>query len=156
MGSGSIRLDSALTEIKTVRVIIISGVRVIIQALLVLHLTALAVCSYAADSQDTVSYGAKVRFGVDRTLRFPGFELTYMGKRHVTPPQYPRGWWIHDFKVRGKGREQTVSWSAGTGDIGPTRFKVNGSVFQVELSHSDKLGPLREDELVVSSLGVIP
>ena len=131
--------------------IITSGVRVIVRTLLVLHLTALAVCSYAGDSPDAVPYGSKVRFGLDRTLRFPDFEMTYMGKRHVTPPQYPRGWWIHDFKVRGKGGEQTVSWSAGTGDIGPTRFKVNGADFQVELSRSDKLGSLREDELVVSS-----
>lgn len=132
--------------------VIISGVRVIIQTLLVLHLTALAVCSYAGDSQDTVAYGSRVGFGRDRTLRFPDFGLTYMGKRHVTPPQYPRGWWIHDFKVRSKGDEQTVSWSAGTGDIGPTRFKVSGAIFQIELSRSDKLGPLRENELVVSSV----
>lgn len=133
--------------------IIISGVRIILQTLLVVHLTTLAVCSYAGDSQDTVVYGSKVRFRLDRTLRFPGFELTYMGKRHVTPPQYPRGWWIHDFKVRSKGDEQTVSWSAGTGDIGPTRFRVQGAPFQIELSRSDKLGPLREDELVVYPVG---
>jgi hypothetical protein len=75
-----------------------------------------------------------------------------MGKRHVTPTQFPRGWWVHDFKVRGKGDEQTVSWSAGTGDIGPTRFVVNGTQFQIELSRSDKLGRLRDDEMVVSSV----
>jgi hypothetical protein len=128
--------------------IVISGVRVIVHTLLVLHLSILA--SYAGDSPGTVAYGSKVRFGLDRTLRFPDFEMTYLGKRHVTPPQYPRGWWIHDFKVRGKDGEQTVSWSAGTGDIGPTRFKVNGADFQIELSRSDKLGSLRDDELVVS------
>lgn len=129
--------------------IVISGARVIAHTLLVLLLSVLA-SSYAGDSSGTVAYGSKVRFDLDRPLRFPDFEMTYMGKRHVTPPQYPRGWWIHDFKVRGKGGEQTVSWSAGTGDIGPTRFKVNGADFQIELSRSDKLGLLREDELVVS------
>jgi hypothetical protein len=136
--------------------IIISAVRVIASALLAVHLFALAPCSYAGDSSDTVVYGSKVEFSAGRTLRFPDFELTYMGKRHVTPPRYPRGWWIHDFKVRSKGGEQTVSWSAGTGDIGPTRFKVNGAAFQVELSRSDKLGLLREDEMVVFSLNVAP
>ena len=130
--------------------IITSWFRIIVQTLLVVHLT--AACSQAGESPDIVLYGSKVRFALDRTLRFPDFEMNYMGKRHVTPPQYPRGWWIHDFRVRGKGGEQTVSWSSGTGDIGPTRFKVNGADFQVELSHSDKLGSLREDELVVSSL----
>lgn len=65
-------------------------------------------------------------------------------------PRNSRGWWTYDFKFRGKGDEQTVSWSAGTGDIGPTRFRVNGTDFQIELSRSDELGPLREDEMVVS------
>ena len=129
--------------------IVTTKVRVIAHTLLVLHLGTLASC-YADGPSGTFAYGAKVRFGLDGTLRFPDFEMTYLGKRHVTPPQYPRGWWIHDFKVRGKDHEQTVSWSAGTGAIGPTRFKVNGADFQVELSHSDKLGSLREDELVVS------
>jgi hypothetical protein len=131
--------------------IVIFGARVIAQTLLVLHLSILA-SSYVGDSSGAFAYGSKVRFGLDRTLRFPDFEMTYLGKRHVTPPQYPRGWWIHDFKVRGKDGEQTVSWSAGTGDIGPTCFKVNGADFQIELSRSDKLGSLRGDELVVSPI----
>jgi hypothetical protein len=129
--------------------IIISTVRVIVRTLLILHLSALAACS-AAGSSNTAAYGSKVEFSAGRTLRFPDFELTYMGKRHVTSPPYPRGWWIHDFKVRSNGDEQTVSWSAGTGDIGPTRFIVNGTQFQIELSRSDKLGKLRDDEMVVS------
>jgi hypothetical protein len=130
--------------------IIIAGVRVSVVALLVSHLSVLAACSHAADSLDTVAYESKVRFRMDRTVHYTDFQVIYIGKRHVAPPQYPRGWWTYDFKVRGKGDEQTVSWSAGTGDIGPTRFKVNGTDFQIELSRSDKLGPLREDEMVVS------
>jgi hypothetical protein len=136
--------------------IIISVVRIIASALLAVHLFSLGVCSYAGDSSDTAAYGSKVKFSAGHALRFPDFELIYIGKRHVTPPPYPRGWWMHDFKVRSKGGEQTVSWSAGTGDIGPTRFKVNGAAFQIELSRSDKLGLLREDEMVVSSLDAAP
>jgi hypothetical protein len=127
-------------------------VRVMASGLLFVHLLALAACSHAEEASNAVAYGAKVKFSVGRTLHFPDFDLTYVGKRRVMPPQYPRGWWIHDFKVRAKSDEQTVSWSAGTGDIGPTRFKVNGTDFQIELSHSDKLGALREDEAVVSSI----
>jgi hypothetical protein len=126
------------------------GVRVIVCTLIVLH--ALTACSHAGDFPDTVSYGSKVRFRTDRVVRYPDFQVTYVGKRHVAPPQYPRGWWTFDFKVRGKDGEQTVSWSAGTGDIGPTRFVVNGAQFQIELSRSDKLGQLRDDEMVVSSV----
>jgi hypothetical protein len=124
--------------------------KVITGAFLFVHLLAFTVSPRAAEPPDTATYGAKQKFSVDRTLHFPEFDLTYVGKRRVTPPQYPRGWWTYDFKVRGKSGEQTVSWSAGTGDIGPARFKVDNAEFQIELSRSDKLGPLREGELVVS------
>jgi hypothetical protein len=103
--------------------IVIPGVRVIAYTLLMVHLGAVAASSHAAVSSETVAYGSKVRFGAGRTLRYPDFQVSYMGKHHVTPPQYPRGWWTYDFKVRGKVDEQTVSWSGGTGDIGPTRYK---------------------------------
>jgi hypothetical protein len=120
-------------------------------AFLFVHLLTFAIPARAGEASDAAAYGTKVKFSAGRTLRFPDFDLTYAGKRRVTPPQYPRGWWVHDFKVRAKSGEQTVSWSAGTGDIGPARFKVNGIDFQIELSRSDKLGVLREDEVVVSS-----
>jgi hypothetical protein len=136
--------------------IVIAEVRIRLLSLLVLYLSALAACSQAVDSSDPVAYGSKVRFGVDRTLRFPDFQVTFMGKRHVTPPQYPRGWWIYNFKVRERGGEQTLSWSAGTGDIGPTRFTVDGAEFQLELSRSDRLGSLQENEMVVRPVRKLP
>lgn len=132
--------------------IIPNVIRVLASALVAVHLSALAVC-YALGLSDTVAYGSKVSFKAGRTLRFPDFELIHTGKRRVVPPQYPRGWWTYDFTVRTKGGEKTVSWSAGTGDIGPVRFEINGRSFQIELSRSDKLGPLREDEMVVSPVG---
>lgn len=125
--------------------------KVMTSALLLAHLFAFAGCS-EAETPDAVTYGTKVKFSAGRTLYFPDFDLVYVGKRRVTPPQYPRGWSVYDFKVRAKSDEQMVSWSAGTGDIGPIRFKVNGTDFQLELSRSDKLGVLREDEVVVSSV----
>jgi len=126
--------------------------KVMAAAFLFVHLLAFAVAFHAEEAPDAAAYGTKVKFSAGGTLHFPDFDLTYAGKRRVTPPQYPRGWWVHDFKVGAKGDEQTVSWSAGTGDIGPTRFKVNGTAFQIELSRSDKLGALGEDELVVLSV----
>ena len=106
-------------------------------------------CVRGSSSPVEAAYGAKVRFHEWRPLRFPDFELTYVGRRHVTPLQYPRGWWMHDFKVSAGGVEQTVSWSAGTGSIGPSQFSVRDSLFQIELVHSDKLGKLAEDQVVV-------
>jgi hypothetical protein len=124
--------------------------KVIAGAFLFVHLLTFALSAHAEEAPDAAAYGSKVKFKAGHALRFPDFDLTYVGKHHVTPPQYPRGWWVHDFKVRAKSDEQTISWSAGTGDIGPTRFEVNGTDFQIELSRSDKLGALREDEMVVS------
>lgn len=124
--------------------------KVMAGAFLFVHLLTFAVSVRAEEAADAAAYGTKVKFSAGRTLHFPDFDLTYAGKRRVTPPQYPRGWWVHDFKVGAKGDEQTIAWSAGTGDIGPTRFKVNGTDFQIELSRSDKLGALRDNELVVS------
>ena len=106
----------------------------------------------AVISPAVLPYGVRVKFEQDQTLRFPDFELTYAGGRRVTPPQFPRGWWAYDFRVRAGDGEQTVSWSAGTGDIGPVRFSVGSSAFQIELVRSDSVGALAEDELVVSEI----
>jgi hypothetical protein len=120
-----------------------------------LGLIAFILCLTQVHSGEPPRYSAKVVFFAKAVaLHFPDFDMTYSGERRVIPPQYPRGWWAYDFVVRSKSGEQKLSWSAGTGDIGPVRFKVDGSEFQLELSHSDKLGALREDELVISKVAL--
>jgi len=57
---------------------------------------------------------------------------------------------VYDFRVKSAQGEQTISWSAGTGDIGPTLFRVGSEQYALELKHSDKLGSLNDGELVVS------
>ncbi|HKP04642.1 MAG TPA: hypothetical protein VJU77_14920 [Chthoniobacterales bacterium] len=121
-------------------------------AVVTLSLLWLMLCPASAPSSEPPKYLAKVTFAKGLVLHFPDFDVTPAEKRRVTPPQYPRGWWVYDFVVRSKSGEQTVSWSAGTGDIGPARFKVDGGEFQIELAHSDKLGALGEDELVISKV----
>lgn len=95
-------------------------------------------------------YKAKVNFSEGTPVPFKDFTVTYLGKRQVTPKQYPRGWWIFDFKIEAGGKEQKVSWSAGTGSIDPARFEVGGRTFQLELGMADKIGQLKENEMVVS------
>lgn len=112
-------------------------------------LMAMSAGAFAAEPA-AANYGEKTKFAVSRPMKFPAFELTYDGKHRVVPPQYPRGWWAHDFTVHAGEKSQKVVWSAGTGDIGPARFTVSGRVFALELELSDKLGKLRADELVVS------
>jgi hypothetical protein len=99
------------------------------------------------------NYGLKIRYVVGQPLNFPDLSLEFIGQRKVdTSPEYPRGFTYYDFKVRQGNQEQLVSWSAGTGDIGPTFFEMAGQSYQLELAASDQLGRLAEDELVLWKL----
>ena len=104
----------------------------------------LAVTVQAAD------YGVKTRFAKGKALTFPDCELVFAGTRKVSSPVYPRGFLFYDFKVASGGKSVDVSWSSGTGDIGPRTFDVNGKKFILELSKSDAFkGWLKDDELVL-------
>ena len=56
-------------------------------------------------------------------------------------------------KVRTPNIEKIVSWSSGTGDIGPVEFEIGDKRFLLELRHSDELGKLNENELVIWKSG---
>lgn len=109
--------------------------------------TGLAGCTGSSRAAD---YGAKITFKKAAPVAFPDFVLTYLGERKVTSEKFPSGFVYHDFRVAAARVTQTVFWSSGTGDIGPTLFKVAGKNFALELSRSEKLGRLREDEVVLS------
>jgi hypothetical protein len=72
-----------------------------------------------------------------------------VGERNVASDTYPRGFRYHDFRVLGATGAQTVTWSSGTGDIGPQPFAVAGEKYLLELQRSDRLGPLPENTLVI-------
>lgn len=57
---------------------------------------------------------------------------------------------FEDFRVSRGNQSITVSWSSGTGLLGPQDFEFGGRKFELELRHHDKLGWLKEDEVVVS------
>ena len=96
------------------------------------------------------AYGTRVTFKKARPLTFPDFVLEYAGERRVTSKQYPRGFRNHDFVVTAGAARRTVSWSAGTGDIGPAPFTIAGKHFALELVRSDSLGRLKPNELVIT------
>ena len=102
-----------------------------------------------ADAGDAVGYGVKVKFAKGRTLHFGDFDLTYTGARHESSSKFPRGFTFEDFKLSRAKESKTISWSSGTGDIGPTEFTFAGQKFALELRMLDKLGRLGGDELVV-------
>ena len=108
----------------------------------------LACCTSSASGGS--SYGTKVRFAKDVAVAFADFDLTYLGKRHVASPVYKAGFTYDDFKVSRGDKRFTVSWSSGTGLLGPQPFEFDGKKFELELRHHDKLGWLKDNEVVVS------
>jgi hypothetical protein len=101
-------------------------------------------------------YGTRVSFSRGRPLKFPDFVLEYVGNRRVSSKQYPRGFLYRDFTVSSGSERIGVSWTAGTGDIGPTPFTVGGKRFGLELVRSDSLGPLKPNELVITAERAVP
>ena len=103
------------------------------------------------DISKTGAYGAKIRFAKNEIIKFPDFELVYLGERKEYVPAYKGGnhlFRYHDFRIY--PADTIVSWSSGTGDIGPVEFSVNGKTFWLELAFSDKLGKLESNEIVIS------
>jgi hypothetical protein len=107
---------------------------------------------YAA-SEEKASYGTRVKYRTGEKIEFPDFTVEYIGERRKDTPAYPRGFLYYDFKVRTANVEKVVSWSSGTGDIGPVEFEIGDKRFLLELRRSDELGKLNENELVIWKSG---
>lgn len=103
---------------------------------------------YAA-SEENASYGTRVKYATGNKIEFPNFTIEYVGERRQNSPMYPRGFLYYDFKVSSGNTEKTISWTAGTGDIGPVAFELGGKRYHLELRRSDKLGKLNDNELVI-------
>lgn len=116
--------------------------------LLVVSLNTVQSCQ--AQTSGPAVYATKVSFKKGVTLPFKDFDLTYIGERHEASKVFKPGFNFHDFTATRGTETVKVSWSSGTGDIGPALFTIGGKKFQLELRRSDKLGKLRDDELVVS------
>jgi hypothetical protein len=119
---------------------------------LIFLLSGLLACAAANDSyaaSEKASYGTRVKYQARQKIEFPDFTIEFVGERRQSSPTYPRGFLYYDFKVSNGKIEKTVSWSAGTGDIGPLEFEAGDKHYQLELRRSDKLGKLNDNELVI-------
>ncbi len=95
-------------------------------------------------------YGAKVRFAKSAAVAFPDFTVIYLGETSRPSPAPGVRMTFRQFEIDDGKAKQKVSWSSGMGDIGPAFFTAAGKRWQIELRSSDKLGKLRDDEMVVS------
>jgi hypothetical protein len=105
-------------------------------------------CGHAA-SEEKASYGTRVKYQLEQKIEFPDFTVEYVGERRKAVSVYPRGFLYYYFKVSKGNTEKMVSWTTGTGVIDPIDFEFDGKHYQLELRHSDKLGKLKENELVI-------
>jgi hypothetical protein len=100
-------------------------------------------------AEQTASYGTRVKYRARQKIEFPDFAVEYLGERRKSLPVYPRGFLYYDFKIsRGKA-EKVISWTTGTGIIDPTDFEFDGKHYYLELRRSEKLGILKDNELVI-------
>jgi hypothetical protein len=105
-------------------------------------------CGYAAPAQN-VSYGTRVKYSTGEKIEFPDFTIAYVGERRKSLPVYPRGFIYYDFKISNGNTEKMISWTSGTGLIGPMQFEMGEKHYQLELRHSHQLGKLADNEVVI-------
>lgn len=114
----------------------------------VLLLIITTACNRANTQSPT--YGEKIRYAQGEPLTFPDITLEFVGKREAPlSSDFPQGMTFYDFKAYQGSQAKLISWSAGTGDIGPTLFELAGNSYVLELAISDELGSLAENELVL-------
>jgi len=78
----------------------------------------------------------RVKYRVGKQIEFPDFTIKYVGERSKSVPVYPRPFIYYDFKVSKGKTEKMVSWTTGTGLIGPRDFEIDGKHYRLELRHS--------------------
>jgi hypothetical protein len=105
-------------------------------------------CGHAA-SEQKASYGTRVKYRPGEKIEFPDFTVEYVGERRKAVSVYPRGFLYYDFKVSKGKTEKMISWTTGTGIIDPTDFEFDGKSYHLELRRSEKLGKLKDNELVI-------
>jgi hypothetical protein len=105
-------------------------------------------CGHAA-SEQKASYGTRVQYRPGEKIDFPDFTVEFVGERRKTVPVYPRGFLYYDFKVSKGKAEKVISWTTGTGIIDPTDLEFDGKSYHLELHRSEKLGKLKDNELVI-------
>jgi hypothetical protein len=100
-------------------------------------------------AEQNASYGVRVKYRPSQRIEFPDFTIEYVGERRKSVSVYPRGFLYYDFKITRERAEKVISWTTGTGIIDPTDFEFEGKRYHLELRRSEKLGKLKDNELVI-------
>lgn len=105
---------------------------------------------HTAASESVGEYGAKISYSDKSAKRFPDLTVKFIERRDIKVPGYNGNFSYYDFVVSKDGEKKIISWSSGTGDIGPAFFSIGGKDYVLELSASEGFqGFLNEGEMVV-------
>ena len=95
-------------------------------------------------------YNQHVKYEQNDELMFQDFVIRCNGKTEVAAKNDPHPVTVYRFAVKANGTYQKVEWRSGGGDVVPTKFKVGGKTFRLELHLSGTSGKLDEGDLMVS------
>ena len=103
----------------------------------------------AKQAASMAEYEKIQRFAYDKVIRYPDFSIEYVGQHSADGIIRVD---FYDFTVTdASGIAQDVSWTAGTGDIGPASFTVGKKTFMLELKRSVVVEkPLPSDSFIIT------
>ena len=87
-------------------------------------------------------YGRWEHFSRETILKFPDFELYYLGiahNAHIRIIDTMRWTIAHNFEARQGEDRVPLTWSSGLGDIGPTIFEIGGRKYFLEMTMPELL-----------------
>lgn len=102
----------------------------------ILFLAGCLFLSASCHGQSLYSYGTKIDFSDRYLKKLPDLNIRFLGKREMATSDFRPGFTYYDFEVSKNGKTRTISWSSGTGDIGPEYFEIEGETFVLELAWS--------------------
>lgn len=115
----------------------------------------LASGGHAGAEEVAGAYGRPVPYALQQAVQYPDFSVRFLGARREVISVYPRGFLYYDFEIFSRAQEKTtVSWTSGTGVLGPQAFEVDGEGYFLELKANSletdaRKRWLKEDELII-------
>jgi hypothetical protein len=95
-------------------------------------------------------YGKKINYLDREAIPLPDFSVRFLKEGHEESPVFRPGFTFYDFEISNGTETKTISWSSGTGEIGPTYFELGGGQYVLELKASKAFdGFMKDGEMIV-------
>jgi hypothetical protein len=108
----------------------------IVVPVLVISMAILGCSTMSSAKPGEARYGIWETYSSTDSLVYPDFKLRFLGLSEQPLPDFVAMGPVYRFLVFQGDLETTVSWSSGTGDIGPELFEISGKKFFLEMKSS--------------------